>query len=86
MSPDNTKREDHWLARPATTKLLWTVFTVALVIVVLCDFAVDHHPFFGLDDTFGFGAWIGFGACAVLIFGAGALGAVLKRPDTYYDN
>lgn len=86
MSQDNREPDSHWLVRPETTRLLWKVFGVALVIAVLSDFFVDHHPFFGLDDTFGFGAWMGFASCAVLIVGAGALGRLLKRPDTYYDN
>ena len=50
------------------------------------DLVVDHHPHFGLDGTFGFGAWFGFAACVALIVFAKALGALLKRPDTYYDS
>jgi predicted membrane metal-binding protein len=62
---------DHWLARPSTIRLLWRGFIVVLVLTVLTEF--------------GFGAWFGFLACAVLILGAKALGALLKRPDGYYD-
>ena len=45
-----------------------------------------HHPNFNLDATFGFGAWFGFLSCVVLIVFAKAVGALLKRPDTYYDS
>ena len=41
---------------------------------------------FDLEGTFGFGAWFGFLSCVVLIVFAKALGALLKRPDTYYDS
>ena len=76
---------EHWLARESTIKRLWIVFAIVLVATVLMDLAVEHHPYFALDGTFGFGAWFGFASCVVMILFAKALGAVLKRPDTYYD-
>jgi hypothetical protein len=76
---------EHWLARESTIKRLWIVFAIVLAATVLMDLAVEHHPYFALDGTFGFGAWFGFASCVVLILFAKALGAVLKRPDTYYD-
>lgn len=76
---------DHWLARPATIVKLWIAFAVLLTATVLADRFVEHHPYFGLDGTFGFGAWFGFLSCVGLILFARALGAFLKRPDTYYD-
>jgi hypothetical protein len=79
--PDN----DHWLTRPATIRGLWVVFILVLVVLVALDLVVAHHPYFGLDGTFGFGAWFGFLSCVALVAFAKALGTVLKRPDTYYD-
>lgn len=78
--------KDHWLVRPGTIKLLWIVFAVVLVATVMMDLVIDHHPYFGLDGTFGFGAWFGFVSCIAMIVFAKALGALLKRPDTYYDS
>jgi hypothetical protein len=49
------------------------------------DLVVTHHPHFGLDGTFAFGAWYGFLSCIALVVLARTLGAILKRPDTYYD-
>ncbi len=77
---------DHWLVRPDTIRNLWILFIAILAATVLGDFFVEHHPHFGIDGTFGFGAWYGFAACVVLVLGAKALGILLKRPDTYYDN
>jgi hypothetical protein len=77
---------DHWLARPATIVKLWTAFAILLAATVLADRFVEHHAYFGLDGTFGFGAWFGFLSCVGLILFARALGAFLKRPDTYYDD
>ncbi|MDQ8726510.1 hypothetical protein [Bradyrhizobium sp. LHD-71] len=78
--------DDHWLTRDSTIRLLWIVFAIALAGTVLMDLVVHHHPYFGLDGTFGFGAWFGFASCVLLILAAKALGWMLKRPDTYYDS
>ena len=77
---------DHWLVRPGTIRLLWIVFGTILAGLVLADLVVHHHPLFGIDGTFGFAAWYGFAACVVLVLFAKALGLLLKRPDTYYDD
>ena len=57
-----------------TIRRLWIVFVVVLAATVLADLVVEHHPYFGLDGTFGFGAWFGFVSCVVLIVFAKALG------------
>lgn len=78
--------DDNWLVRDSTIKLLWVVFAIILAATVLADFFIHPHPFFTLDGTFGFGAWFGFLSCVILILFAKALGFILKRPDTYYDD
>jgi hypothetical protein len=78
--------DDHWLARPGTIRLLWAAFIAILAPLVLADLLVAHHPLSSLDARFGFGAWYGFAACVALVLFAKALGAMLKRPDTYYDD
>jgi hypothetical protein len=80
------KSTDSWLARPKTIRLLWVVFAAVLAGTVLADFFIDHHGVFGVDGTIGFYAWYGFVSCVVLVIGAKALGALLKRPDGYYDS
>ena len=80
-----TSSQDNWLVRPDSIRLLWRVFIAVLAVTVLADLAVVHHPHFGIDGTFGFAAWFGFLSCVVLIVFAKALGAVLKRPDDYYE-
>jgi hypothetical protein len=77
--------DEHWLTRESTIKRLWIVFALVLAATVLADLLVEHHPYFGPDGTFGFAAWYGFVSCVALIAVAKGLGAILKRPDTYYD-
>jgi hypothetical protein len=81
LPPDH----DHWLVRPATIRLLWGAGGVLLAGLVALDFVIKHKPHFGIDGTFGFGAWFGFAACVAMVVFAKALGVLLKRPDTYYD-
>ncbi len=77
--------KDHWLVRPDTIRKLWIVSCVGLAILVLLDLAVEHHPHFEIEGTFGFGAWFGFVSCVILVAGAKTLAVFLKRPDDYYD-
>lgn len=76
---------DHWLARPKTIRWLWRVFVAVLVLAVLAEFFVVHHPHFRVEEVLGFGAWYGFLACAGMIVFAKGLAIFLKRPDTYYE-
>jgi hypothetical protein len=76
---------DHWLVRETTIRRLWIGFAIALVVVVMTDVIIAHHPRFTLEAIFGFGAWFGFLSCTALVLFAKALGTVLRRPEGYYD-
>ena len=78
-------RDDHWLARPSTIKLLWRVFVVVLAVTVILQFVVPVKGYFGIDGWFGFGAVYGFVACAAMVIVAKGLGLFVKRDDDYYD-
>ncbi len=88
MSADvpNDDAGKHWLVRSKTIRRLWILFFAALAVTVLFDFVVDRHGRFGLDAIFGFPAWYGLLTCVAMILGAKALGIVLQRADTYYDD
>lgn len=77
--------ERHWLTRPETIRKLWWIFIAALVATVVAEFFMVGDAHFGIDGTFGFNAWYGFAACAVMIVVAKMIGFVIKRPDTYYE-
>lgn len=84
MSTDD--RQDHWLVRKETIRKLWIIFAGILFLTVAAQPAFEHHANFGIDGWQGFFAGYGFIACAVLIVVAKALGALLKRPDDYYES
>jgi hypothetical protein len=77
--------EPHWLTRPATIRKLWGLFIVVLAGVVLAGLLIGPEGHFAIEDLFGFNALFGVLACAALILIAKAIGILLKRPDTYYD-
>jgi sterol desaturase/sphingolipid hydroxylase (fatty acid hydroxylase superfamily) len=79
------QKTDHWLARPATIKLLWRIFIVVLVVLVLAQALIYVKGYFGVDGWFGFGAVFGFLSCLVMVLFAKVLGYALKRPEDYYD-
>ena len=76
---------DHWLARPATIKLLWRIFIAVLVALVLAQAVIYVKGYFGVDGWFGFGAAFGFLSCLAMVVFAKGLGYVLKQPEDYYD-
>jgi len=80
------KVEQHWLTRAETIRKLWRLLIAVLATVVLAELLVPQEAHFDVERLFGFHAWFGFAACAALIVFAKAIGVLLKRPDTYYDD
>lgn len=80
---DNTE-QDHWLARPATIRKLWWVFSAVLALTVVAQLFIYVKGYFGVDGWFSFGAVFGFLSCLVMVLFAKGLGFVLKRDEDYY--
>lgn len=76
---------EHWLRRPETIRKLWIWGCTGLAVLVLLDFVIHPHAYFGIDGSFGFNAWYGLFTCIAMIVAAKALGFFLKRKDTYYE-
>ena len=77
--------DEHWLTRPKTIKQLWVAFGAVLTASVLAELWIRSEPHFAIERIFGFHAVYGLLSCAVMIVAAKALGLLLKRPDTHYD-
>nr|VFJ89606.1 MAG: hypothetical protein BECKH772A_GA0070896_1001615 [Candidatus Kentron sp. H]VFJ92745.1 MAG: hypothetical protein BECKH772B_GA0070898_100334 [Candidatus Kentron sp. H]VFJ97608.1 MAG: hypothetical protein BECKH772C_GA0070978_1001414 [Candidatus Kentron sp. H] len=82
--PENVNK--HWLVRPTSIRLLWVGFALVLAALVLAGRFIHPHGVFGIDATFGFYAWYGLVTCMAMVLFAKALGLLLKRPDTFYDD
>mgnify|MGYP000632761494 CR=1 FL=1 len=82
--PSPEKRDDAWLARPSTIRLLWWVFAAVLALSVAAQLIFKVKGYFGPDGWFAFGAIYGFLACLAMVLVAKGLGYLLKRPHDYY--
>lgn len=65
---------------------MWQAFIAVLVLTVLAELSIEKQLHFDVEGLFGIHALYGFTACAALILVAKAIGAILKRPDSYYDD
>lgn len=77
-------RDDAWLARPSTIRLLWWVFGAVLALSVAAELIFKVKGYFRWDAWLGFGAVYGFLACLAMVLVAKALGWILKRKADYY--
>ena len=78
------RKDDAWLARPSTIRLLWVVFIVVLAASVAAQWLFKVKGYFGADGWFAFGAIYGFLSCLAMVLFAKGLGYVLKRDKDYY--
>lgn len=74
----------HWLDQPRNVKRLWRGFLALLALTLVAELFITLHPHFEIESLPAFHAAYGFIACAAMIVLAKALGALLKRADTYY--
>ena len=77
---------DHWLTRPASIRKLWIGFSAVLAMTLLAQLVIGIKGYFGVDSMFSFAAAFGFFSCVAMVLVARALGALLKRPEDYYDD
>ena len=84
--PRTDTPDDHWLTRAATIRALWLALYGVLALTVLAQLGIKVKGYFGADGWFAFGAVFGFFSCLAMVLAAKALGAVLKRPEDYYDD
>jgi sterol desaturase/sphingolipid hydroxylase (fatty acid hydroxylase superfamily) len=78
------QKNDHWLVRPKTIRLIWIISIIVLTVLVALQTTIKVKGYFGVDSWFGFGAWFGFLACVAMVLIAKILGFVLKRDEKYY--
>lgn len=69
---------------PNLSPVAWGITLLALAGLLIAEFFVHHHSYFGFEDHYGFYAWYGFAASAGLVIAGKLLSTVLKRPEDYY--
>ena len=81
---NDSHKDDAWLARPSSIRLLWRVLWAVLTLIVAAQLVIKVKGYFGIDDWFAFGAVYGFLACVAMVLVAKGLGYLLKRDENYY--
>lgn len=77
-------KDDAWLARPSSIRLLWWIFAAVLALSVVAQAVFKVKAYFGVDGWFAFGAVYGFLACFLMVVFAKVLGRFVKRAEDYY--
>ena len=81
---NDPRKDDAWLVRPESIRLLWRIFWGVLALTVIAQLWIKIKGYAGIDGWIGFGAAYGFLCCLAMVLAAKALGVVLKRDENYY--
>lgn len=75
-----------WFERPGGVRLMIVGLVAACAVVTVADFFYENpHPHFAIETTFGFQAWFGFVAFAVIVFLGRAVRPIVSREEDYYE-
>ena len=73
-----------WVDKPGSAmKLIWILGGICLLLA-LADFTYSKYGHFSFEKLPAFYGIFGFIAFSCVIFGAGALRVLIKRPENYY--
>ncbi|MCB2055670.1 MAG: hypothetical protein KDE35_15695 [Geminicoccaceae bacterium] len=75
----------HWLEDRRNVDRLVIALAVACALLFFADALYAKHPYFDIENLFGFYAIFGFVVSAGFVFGALWLRALVMRPRDYYD-
>ncbi len=76
----------HWLDRlMAHRALAWRLYLGLLGLLLMADWVVHHHVYFGPEGVFGFHAGYALLVGVVLVGLVRLLGPWLRRGEDYYD-
>jgi len=74
-----------WFDKKENLVLFLRIFYASLVVLLVLDFFVDKHPYFGFDGAPSFAAAYGFISCVLLVLIAKVLRMFVMKNEDYYD-
>ena len=84
---DGLKKKQHVFDKPENVKRVLKIFFSCLVVLLIGDFFVHQHAFFGWEEWPEFYAVYGFVACVVLVLVSKyVLRPLVMRDEDYYDD
>lgn len=74
-----------WFDKKNNLILFLRFFYGSLIVLLVLDFFVDKHPYFGFDGAPSFSAAYGFISCVLLVLIAKVLRMFMMKDEDYYD-
>jgi hypothetical protein len=71
--------------KPGNFRRFLIMFFASLVLLLVLDFFIAKHGYFGWEDVPDFFAAYGFVSCVLLVLVAKVLRLIVKRREDYYD-
>ncbi len=71
--------------KPGNFRRFMAFFFASLVVLLVVDFFIAKHGYFGWEDVPDFFAAYGFVSCVLLVLAAKVLRIIVKRREDYYD-
>lgn len=75
-----------WFDKKENLILFLRIFYVSLGLLIIADFFVEKHPYFGFDGVPSFSAAYGFISCVLLVLVARVLRSFLMKDENHYDD
>lgn len=79
--------DSSWFEKASSVRIIAIALVLASVVLVLAEFAYEHHhPHFEVETFFGFQAWLGFAAFVAVVLMGRLVRPLLSRPEDFYDD
>lgn len=87
IEDDGGQKKQHMFDKPENVQRVLRIFFSCLVVLLIGDFFVHQHAFFGWEEWPEFYAVYGFVACVVLVLiSKYVLRPLVMRDEDYYDD
>jgi uncharacterized membrane protein len=75
----------YWLDQPKNVTVIVWILVAVCVLLFFADAFYHKHPYFEIEELFGFYGFYGFFVCVALVLIAKSLRSILMRSEDYYD-
>ena len=88
MSFDNRdgSKNEYWLDKKRNIYIIIGLLAASCTVLFFADGFYHKHPYFEVENLFGFYGVYGFFVCIALVLVAKSLRTVLMRSEDYYDS
>jgi len=79
-------KEYDWFDQPRNIALIIALLIACCVLLFFADAFYHKHPYFEIENLFGFYGVYGFFVCVALVLVAKSLRKILMRDEDYYES